>query len=154
LAQSKLQSLFFRKYQNTGSQYETLSRIGFGYADGQVTFDQDKFAAAYAANPDDVIALLSDANNGFLPALQTLSSQLGVSGKGTLALKADALGKQYDMFQDRLDQMDKLLESKRERLTASFTAMEQALSVLQTQQSALTSLQSAVEAWTSSSSSS
>jgi len=62
------------------------------------------------------------------------------SATGSLSIYADQLQRQYDLFTTRITAMDKLLEDKRARLERTFANMETAISALQTQESALSSL--------------
>ena len=146
VARSRIQNLLFHNFSGTGSRYENLAAIGFSYRDGQLQLDADKFRAAFEAHPEDVQKLLGDAE-GFLPAVQDLMANLAESGSGWLSIQADRLQTQSLMYQSRIDAMDKLLESRRARLTNQFIAMERALAQLQSQQTALTSLANYAANW-------
>ena len=147
IAESRLFRLLHTRFTGTGSQYETLASIGFSVSGGELTLDEDAFATAFEANPDDVRALLLDTDNGFLEALKDLTDQLAETGTGSLSIQADRLERQSLMYTDRIEAMDELLAQKRERLTNSFVSMELALSRLQMQQTALTSLEQLVSSW-------
>jgi flagellar hook-associated protein 2 len=153
-AQQQLYNTIFATYQ-TGGQFQTLASIGFSLdSNNQLTLDQSKFSAAYTADPASVQSLLSDANNGFIPKLQSLASSLSDAGTGSLAADSTALQNQYQDYQTQITNMNALLAQKKAQLTTEFNNMEVALSTLQSQQSALSSLTSLVDSMTGSSSSS
>ncbi len=153
-AQQRLYDTIFAKYQ-TGGRYQTLASIGFGLdGNNQLTLDQSKFSAAYTADPASVQSLLTDSSNGFIPKLQSLAASLSDAGTGTLAAESASLQNQYNMYQQEINNMNTLLAAKKTALTTEFDNMEVALSKLQSQQGALTSLASLVDSMTGNSSSS
>lgn len=117
-----------------------LSQIGVRIgSDSRLTFDEDKFKEAYEANPDGVTEFFTHAASGVAKKLKDELDSISRDG-GVLDRRSDAIGNQKELLNSRITQLNGLLARRRERLTRQFFAMEQALSGLQSQQSALTSL--------------
>ena len=64
---------------------------------------------------------------------------------GSLKSKKDALDSQIEIFDNRIKQLEELLESKRARLYEQFEAMEEALAELQSEESYLTTMISSLD---------
>jgi flagellar hook-associated protein 2 len=153
-AQSRLFGMIFQRF-NTGSQYQTLSSLGFSLdTNNQLSLDQDKFNQAFAANPDAVRQLLTSTTNGAVSAMQKTLDSLAAKGSGALALESNRLDNQYNMYQDELNTMDVRLTAKRDQLTTTFNNLETAIATMQSQQSAVTNLANLVASFTNSTSSS
>ncbi len=147
------------------TQYEYLSTVGIKIANrGQVTFDQDKFLAAYESDPDAVEALfaafestavttkeISDkvtvvvdeediTQSGFGDLFDKLLEGLTDPIDGPMTLADDAFEDQIKLAEKRIERFDERLEAKRERLQRQFLAMEEALAKLQAMGNALNSI--------------
>ncbi|HEX7713209.1 MAG TPA: flagellar filament capping protein FliD [Bacillota bacterium] len=134
---------------------------------GKLYFDQDKFKAALANDADSVIRLLTNFDDPGIVATdsdtvkyqKTQKSELtkgifyklydtvnqninkildNVGSTGTI--NDSILGKQLSELGDQIDTKQDLLSEEEDRLWNQFTAMEQALSRLNSQSSYLTSL--------------
>jgi len=146
--QDSLYRMVFQKFTDIDGAYQTLSSLGFTISGGaQMSLDESRFMEAFAANPDDVLSLLTDTSNGALKHMEDSLRVWTAPATGRLAIQVDRLQSQSEMLTDRISAMDVLLEGKRERLTNNFVAMETALSALQSQQTAVQNLASAVESW-------
>jgi flagellar hook-associated protein 2 len=153
---------------NTGSQYKTLADIGLTVGDGAtLTFDQDTFNAAFAANPGAVEQLFSQTQNVLNADGSTTVKKLGVGYaidnamtnlvdpvSGTITLESNSLTQEVSDFQDQITSLDAILANKKAVLQEQFANMEEVLSNLQSQQSALNSFTGITPTTSSSSSSS
>ncbi|HUN81764.1 MAG TPA: flagellar filament capping protein FliD, partial [Phycisphaerae bacterium] len=125
------------------SPYNRLSSIGLDLSGGNsVTLDEDKFNAAFAANPDAVKALFSTTNTGFGYTVEAEMKHFTDTGTGVLSLQDDSIQKSEDLMNQRITQLQALLDSRRQRLLSQFSTSEQIISKLQSQQTALTGIQS------------
>lgn len=152
--QTEIYSVFSRVVKDNG-KYRTLGDVGLKLATGaKVEFDEEKFTAAYADDPDAVLRLFT------LTKTETVGGKDKITNLGLGGLLEDAINKLIDpvdgaitrqnkeidsrttQFQDRISQMDKLLEAKRARLERQFSNMETILSKLQSQQTSLSQIKS------------
>ena len=160
---------------NVPGQLRSLLDIGVSVGSGgKITFDTQKFRAAYASNPQGVQDLLSafdqaptnnailDPNGNPFPGvtvnstgsapvynklgvaeiIRNLADNLTDSVNGVLTRRDQDLNAQISQQNDRIAGFDQKIEEKRTRLQAQFTAMEQAIAQLRTQQNALGQIQS------------
>jgi flagellar hook-associated protein 2 len=121
-----------------GGRYRILADIGVTVGDGaKLTFDQDKFNAAYSADPDGVAALFSSADNGIGKAMEDHISKLIDPVNGLITRENKTLDSRTTEFQDSITKLDDQLTTKRTRLETQFANLESVLSNLQSQQAAL-----------------
>lgn len=165
---SRLFNIVLSKVNGVAGQYKYLTQVGIKLGEGaRLEIDAEKFNAALANDPDAVLELFTSTssktgtdvelpdgvtipgseaktlvNIGFGRILKKLTEDLTNSVDGLLTNKATALDSQIELSNDRIDQLNKLLDLKRQRLETQFAAMESALATLQSQQNALLSLSS------------
>ena len=106
----------------------------------QLSFDETQFRAMYSADPTGVIELFTTEDVGIGAYVGDTLERLASSSDSMLSRRVDSMETQQQLFQDRIDYLDELLEAKELRLYNSFYAMEQALASMQSQQSALAGL--------------
>jgi flagellar hook-associated protein 2 len=149
-------------------RYQYLSQIGIRVTtDGQLEFREAAFREALASDPEDVEALFAafdveqedeilegDVETGnttervislgvaeqFARMLDNLTNSID----GTVTRAKNGFQDQIDLANSRMDRIDERLEAKRIILQRQFSAMEAALSQLQSQQSAIAGLSSNV----------
>ncbi|MCH2161513.1 MAG: flagellar filament capping protein FliD [Phycisphaerales bacterium] len=144
------------------TQYRYLSEVGIRIGkDGQIEFDEDKFNAAYEANPEAVNNLftayesqgsssetvapgvtierveLSYSKLGFGDLFDQLVDKLTNSVDGTVTFADKRFQSLIDSANERIERIDERLLVKQDRLLREFTAMETALAQLQSQQASL-----------------
>jgi len=130
-----------RKTVSGAGVYSRLNQIGLTLGDGaKLRFDEDKFRQALESNREDVEALFTKAGEGIGVLIDKTLGNLTTSGSGVIDRHNTSLRDQEDLLNDRIAAMQVLLDSKQQRLYQQFYAMEQALATLQSQQSALSSL--------------
>jgi len=153
-------------------EYKFLTQVGIGFKDGKLTFDRDRFRAAleedfdavkdiFAAREQEVgsefqqIAGLPPGAKVKVPQDQRGFTKLGVVGSleetlkdyidtidGSLTKRAESLGDQILLQQERITLLTAKLNSRRGILQQQFVAMERAISSLQSQSSVLGQIQS------------
>lgn len=114
--------------------------IASDWQTGELSFDSDTFATAYAADPDGVkVALLGDGDSdGIMNRLDDyLSDQLNAT-TGFMVTKNTTLENQMSRLEDSISSMETRLEKRQEMLEAQFSAMETLISSLNSQGDYLT----------------
>lgn len=138
-AESRLLRLVTSRIPGATGEIQRLTDVGIRFRDGAVTFDEERFRAALTDNPEAVIEFFTDEDDGAAAYLKkTLEDLTGADG--LIPRRGDSLESQKDGINDRIEQLNDLLARRRERLTANFLAMEQALSQIQSQGSALSQI--------------
>ncbi|MBO9521602.1 MAG: flagellar filament capping protein FliD [Nocardioidaceae bacterium] len=99
---------------------------------GKLTFDADKFTAAYAADPSAVAAQLG---TGFAGRVQAVAKGASDSVKGTVTTSINGRTSAIDRMQDSIADWDNRLAIRKDALTRQFTALETALSQMNSQSS-------------------
>jgi len=138
-------------------QFTSLSQIGIRVGQGaRVEFDQEKFNTALQTDRDAVEALLTFEQfelddegeetdtivaQGVGVEISKLLDRLTDDIDGVVQTKLNTLDSQVQLNEDRIEELNIRLESKRLRLLAEFQAMESALAQLQDQSSALGQIQ-------------
>ncbi|HEY0216673.1 MAG TPA: flagellar filament capping protein FliD [Cellulomonas sp.] len=103
--------------------------------DGTFTFDDTVFAAALAADPDKVQAVVS----GVASRLAALAETASNSKDGTLTLNITAQQDNVKDLTDRISDWDDRLATRRETLVKTYAALEVSLSKLNSQSTTLAS---------------
>ncbi len=137
-------------------QFNNLAQLGITIGAGaRMRFDSDRFEQAMAADRDAVEEVFTfketekDQATGDIMLIaggigarfDQLLASLTDSVAGTLQSRINAIDRQVQMSNRRIEQLNDKLADKRARLEAQFAAMEQAIARIQGQSSALASLQ-------------
>ncbi|MBP7933477.1 MAG: flagellar filament capping protein FliD [Phycisphaerae bacterium] len=129
----------------------------------RLQFDEDKFREVLADKPEEVRRLFTlvktDANNkleyvGIAARLNQVLDDMTNSSDGLTTVQYNRIEDRLELYSDRAEDMQTLLDRKEARLYAQFEAMEKALSDLQAQQTALSSMVNLLSSSSSRSSSS
>ena len=132
--QSSLYDLL-RKVNPAGGKYRILADVGLKVGEGaKLTFDAEKFKAAYADNPEAVADLFTNAQNGFGYEIEKQITRLTDPVEGVLTRQNKTIDTQNDQFAKSIKTLDLRIAAKRDRLTRQFSQMESVLSGLQSQQ--------------------
>lgn len=154
--QSKM-STIINSVNKTSGTYKTMMSVGFSIDDnGDMAFDEDKFRAAYAKDPDSVQKLFTEVESsvgsdgkktvqtpGLGYVIENTINQLTDPIQGSIAEENHTLDSRVSQFNDRISELNDLLAKKKTRLQTQFANLESVLSDLQSQQTALGSLSSA-----------
>lgn len=105
---------------------------------GQLTFNEDAFDKACASDPTGVAAAIS-GTGGFASRVQAAAEAASDPTTGTLTTSIKSRNTQISRLQDSIDSWDDRLALRKETLTRQYTALETALSNLQSQSSWLSS---------------
>jgi flagellar hook-associated protein 2 len=99
---------------------------------GRLTFDEEKFAAAYAADPASVSAKFAGAG-GFAERIAAVSTQASDKVTGTITNAIQGRESTIDRLGDAIDSWDVRLDARRRTLERQYAALEVALGGLQSQ---------------------
>ncbi|MGD8450456.1 MAG: flagellar filament capping protein FliD [Phycisphaerae bacterium] len=149
LVETRLMRSFNGSVSGAGSLITRLSQVGVKLSEGQLTFDETKFLEAYNEDPEDVIRFFTAEDNGLAVKLEDQLEYMTES-QGLLDRRDSALESQREMLSTRVEQLNELLEAKRERMLNQFITMEQTLGQLQSQQTALQNLSDSISSMYSS----
>ena len=101
---------------------------------GKLSFDKDKFDTAYAADPAATTAAFTDgAGNGFTYRLEAAADLGSNADSGILTNAISSRNTGISGLQDQIDNWDVRLALKRSSLEKQFTALETAMSQMQSQ---------------------
>jgi flagellar hook-associated protein 2 len=152
--QSKLYDAINTVVKGAG-HYSTLADVGLSIDEqGHLSFDEDTFNAAYSEDPTDVSKLFTDTTSGFGKVLESDVKDLIDPVTGSVTLETQTLANQNLNNQQRLTELNAVVDATRSRLQLQFANLETVLAGLQSQQSALNTIGSISSSSSSSSSSS
>jgi flagellar hook-associated protein 2 len=104
--------------------------------DGKLVFDEDAFDQAYTADPSAVQAkFVAGSSDGFAARVQKASTAASDSYTGTITQAVTGHNSTIKGLQDDISDWDTRLALKKDSLTAQYTALETALSQLNSQSS-------------------
>lgn len=121
----------------------TLNQLGILFnRNGTLDFDQKKFNATLASNPEGVQNFLvgDGFSTGFIQAVKREVSNLLNPSFGPLTNRSKGLKEKIDQFDQRIDQKEKQLVKKEEILRNKFARLEETMSRLKAQGSAVGSM--------------
>lgn len=102
---------------------------------GKLVFDDEAFTEAYAADPAGVAARFTTAETGFLARVEQVAVLASDKYEGTLTSAITGRNKAIERLNDNITAWDTRLELRRTTLTRQFTALEVALSRMNSQSS-------------------
>jgi flagellar hook-associated protein 2 len=138
---STLRSLQGALSQFASQTFGTMHLDDLGLAldkDGLMTLDATKLTTALQTNPDAITTLF--VTGGFAKSVSSMAKMYSEAGDGVLVTKSSGLTDRSKLLQQEIDQIEDNANALQTRLQAQFTAMEAALSTMQSQSSYLTSM--------------
>ena len=103
---------------------------------GKLTFDDDAFKSAYQADPAAVAAKFTSGTvDGFAARVEKVAKGASDSVDGTVTTSISGRSNDIKRMQDSIDDWDARLALRQETLTRQFTALETALSQMNSQSS-------------------
>ena len=137
-AQSRLQTLVSRQLLGSTASVRSLIDLGVRTgADGKLSFDKTRLDSALASNPQQVFDFFLTTDTGFADVAQKTVDSLTDPLTGAFSLEETSLQSSVDTINARVEQLNTLLQRKRDRLIQQFAAMESAISQLTSQQQSL-----------------
>lgn len=116
------------RFNRTGS-LQSLESLGISVNDqGKLSLDTSKLQSKYDADPEAVANFFTDPDKGFAAKADAMIEALVGKDNSMLVNRSNALQKQFDSFQTRIDDWTDKLTKKRERLLNQFYNLELAVS--------------------------
>lgn len=138
---NRLSSLVTRQYFSAQDPIRSLSDLGIRIgAGGKLTLDDAQLAEALETDPEAVADFFLAAEGGFAAIAEETLDSVTDPLTGTFALEENSLQASVDSLSERIQQLDLLLESRRERMLQEFIFLEQILGQLTSQQQAIGSI--------------
>ena len=109
--------------------------------EGKLSFDQEKFDAKYASDPNAISSFFQTEEFGLSVRFKTEIDKLTGVGDSLLLLKSKTLQNRIDANNDRADKLQESLDRQRTRLLKQFFNLESSIQKLQSTQSSLSQIQ-------------
>jgi flagellar hook-associated protein 2 len=142
-----LQDMLTTQITNQG-EFKALSQLGLEtQKDGTLKLNSTVLNEAIDTNLDSVVSLLAgneDGTGGLASQLEEYLTSMTDSTKGLLAGRRENINSNIERIDDRIAQMELRLAKREETLKSQFTAMEQLVSVMNSQSDYLTQQMSAL----------
>lgn len=138
---TELSRLLTDRYFGVGS-FESLAEIGVEVGDdGKLSLDRAKLQEAFQEDPGSLKKLFTDADDGVVAKFNTAIDRLAGEDNGLLTNRNDSLQSTIDTNNSRIESLNESLDRQRERLLLQFTQLETIIANLQSNASAIDSLQ-------------
>lgn len=138
---TRLNRVMLREVEGLSGSLTRLSGVGLRIASGnRLEFNEQKFRDVYEESPEKVEALFALNETGFGTVIQETLEELSRDTDGLISRRNSTLSDQQELLNDRIADLNILLDGRRARLESQFIAMESALAALQNQQSVLSQL--------------
>ena len=139
---SRFQGIVNGRIGTSSSAVRSLFDLGVSAGDGgKLSFDQDQFNSVVSDNPTAVQDFFTTATTGFGVQLSTAVETYTDKTTGVFTVQTKAVQDSIDSMNNRIADMNSILDVRKQRLTDRFSKMEEILSNLQTQQTAITQFQ-------------
>lgn len=139
----RIQSTFSNLFSSrvvTGS-IRSIAELGINFNDqGKLEFDKSRFEKRLSADPQAVRDFFSREKTGFSARAKTMIDSLSGENNSALISKNLALTAQIEQNNSRIEFLNDRLAKQRERLLNTFYKMEEAIQRIQSNQSAVSSL--------------
>jgi flagellar hook-associated protein 2 len=138
---AELSRLVTGRYVND-SDIRSLAELGVTINDqGQLAFDRTKLDARFATDPEGVTEFFADDERGFAAQADDLIERLVGRDNSLLVNRAQTIQRQIDDQAERIDRWTARLERSRERMLLEFFRLEETISRLQNNLSAIQQIQ-------------
>ncbi|MBC8354659.1 MAG: flagellar filament capping protein FliD [Planctomycetes bacterium] len=139
--QNDLASTITGRFFSTGA-IASLAEVGLRIdQSGQLNFDEEKFDDRYASNPDDIERFFTQDDTGAADKLYNTLERLSGINNSVLVSRAQAIQITIDSNTQRILDLGTALESEREHLLETFFRLEETISKLQNNLSAIGQIQ-------------
>lgn len=128
---SSIRSILMPQLSGPSTVVRSIEDLGFktsGYSNEVTVADAGKLGEVLASDLDEVKAFLATASTGLSARIVSLATPMVNDISGTIPTRQKALTEQSRRLDDQLEAMERRVLANRERLLASFRAMEAAQS--------------------------
>ena len=138
---SRLDSLVHSRNTNFDNPIQSLAELGVRPgATGKLILDEDQLESALEDDFQAVADFFLDSDNGLAGRLSGAMDALTDPFTGTLVIEKDSLQDSVDTLNQRVEELNAILEVRRERMTLEFIQMEAALGELSSQQQVISAI--------------
>lgn len=123
---NRMSNAILTPMKDTGT-YSSVASIGLNFqSDGSLKLDEDKLAKALAADPTSVSKVLAgtDTKGGVMDLLNELATSVAERGKGSIAIRQQALETRSKSLNEQADRESERLNRYADALRKQFTAMD------------------------------
>jgi flagellar hook-associated protein 2 len=122
--------------------FNSLEAAGIEFeADGTLSLDKAKFQEAFANDPASLSTLFTHNTFGVSAKLNAAIDALASDDSSALGTRISTLNDQIERNQERITEMDQILERQQEQLLLEFARLESTIAAMRQSLSALASLQ-------------
>lgn len=137
--QTRLTSALTRTYFGATNSVKSMSDLGIRVsAGGKINFDEALYDKMATQDPAAIKEFFVNTTNGAGKNINAALNSLTDTTNGIFKAQKTTLQNNITNLQDRVDQIDGLLVTRKERLLRQFIKMESTIGKVQSQQSALT----------------
>jgi flagellar hook-associated protein 2 len=137
----ELSQMVTGRYFNDGS-IQSLAELGISVDDkGQLSFDAVKLEERFQSDPEAVTEFFADEDRGFAVKADALIEKLVGADNSMLINRAQTIQRQLDQIAERITIWDERLERSRERLMLQFFRLEELVSRIRNNLSAISQIQ-------------
>jgi flagellar hook-associated protein 2 len=138
---AELTRLLTGRHLNDGS-VQSLAELGVSINElGDLAFDKTKLEARYGADPGGVIEFFADETRGFAVKADAVLESLVGRNSSLLVNRATTLQTQIDAYTERIEVWNARLERNRESLFLEFARLEEVISRVQNNLTAIQQIQ-------------
>lgn len=149
---SRLYRLVYEPVAGLTDGATTLSSIGIGTTTANrkhLSLNEEKFKEALASSPERVAELFnkgaaSDDPEGVAGRMKAYLDEIG-GKEGVFAIRKESTSRQTKYLDDQIERYELRIEQRRKMLVGQFSAMEQAVSMMKSQQNAMLSQLSSLQ---------
>lgn len=139
---SRLEGLLTQKLSVSNNSIKSMSELGIKFnSDGKLSLDESRLNQVLADDPDAVTEFFQQEDTGFAVVMDEVITSMTDPFTGTFKSQIDSLQASALALNTRVDDLNTILEDRRERLIRQFTLQETIVNQLNSQQTALESLQ-------------
>ncbi len=136
--ESRLSSLISRQVFGPNESVRSLLDVGVRINDdGTIRLDESKLSAAIANDSSAVSKFFQEDKTGFGAIAEELINSFSDPFSGALTLETNSLQESVDALNSRINTLNTILDTRRERLVQQFAALETTLGTLQSQNQAI-----------------
>jgi flagellar hook-associated protein 2 len=137
----ELSQMVTGRYFNDGS-IQSLAELGISVDDkGQLSFDAVKLEERFQSDPEAVTEFFADEDRGFAVKADALIEKLVGADNSMLINRAQTIQRQLDQLAERITIWDERLERSRQRLMLQFFRLEELVSRIRNNLSAISQIQ-------------
>lgn len=135
---SRIGSVINAQTGAAGDLVRSLANLGVRLEDGgKLSLDSDRLQSVLQDDPDAVANFFAKRTTGLGDRLSKAIESFTDDFTGAFALQKNALKSSTDALNDRIDQLNAILDGRRQQLVQQFAQMEAALGTLQSQQQSI-----------------